>query len=43
MSVSGDDSVRILKENMRTCPFLAMAKGIRVYERRGEWVVEVRL
>ena len=43
VSVSGDGLVRILRENMRDCPFLAMANGIRVYEHQGEWVVEVRI
>lgn len=31
VSVSGDGIVRALKENMKSCPFLAMAQGIRVY------------
>jgi len=40
--LGGEEIITILKASMRDCPFLAMAKGIRVFEhQRG--VVEVRL
>ncbi len=38
-----EEIITILKANIRGCPFLAMAKGIRVFEHQGELVVEVRL
>jgi len=42
-ALNGEEIIRMLKANMRDCPFLAMAKGIRVFEHHGGLVVEIIL